>query len=59
MEEYIIQTAKLSEWQKWLNQWRHSYNIDIISAQFIAGVLNDGVLEVAICLKRTPKEDKC
>lgn len=29
IEEYIFRRAKLIEWQKWLNQWRHDYVIDI------------------------------
>ena len=25
--EFIFKTAKLIEWQKWLNQWRHTYSL--------------------------------
>lgn len=34
MEEYIIKTGTESDWQKWLNQWRHNYNIEIVSALY-------------------------
>lgn len=54
MEEYIIKTGSLSDWQKWLNQWKHNYILEIITAQFIVTSLE--YTEIAICLKRTPKE---
>ena len=30
MEEYIFEEALFIEWQKWLNQWRHDYELEII-----------------------------
>ena len=29
MGEFIFKTGKLIEWQKWLNQWRHDYDLII------------------------------
>jgi hypothetical protein len=46
--DFVIQRASLIEWQKWLNQWMHTYsNIEIISS-----VIHDNN-EVTIILKRT------
>jgi hypothetical protein len=31
--DFVITRAKLIEWQKWLNQWIHTYkNIEIINS---------------------------
>lgn len=30
MEEYICETEDVKMWQKWLNQWRHEYKIEIL-----------------------------
>jgi len=30
MEEYIFKEATFIEWQKWLNQWKHDYNFEIL-----------------------------
>jgi hypothetical protein len=49
MDEYIIIQAPMKDWQKWLNQWKHEYKIDIISAQFLPMI---GGTEIAICLRR-------
>lgn len=29
--DYVIDTKSESEWQKCLNQWKHKYNIEVIS----------------------------
>lgn len=31
MSEYILKKAVLVEWQKWLNQWKHKYELIIHS----------------------------
>jgi len=36
MSEFIFKTAKHIEWQKWLNQWKHKYEL-IIHATSIDG----------------------
>ena len=51
MEEYILKTANVIDWQKWLNQWRHTYELEIISMQESLRYDN----HVTILLKRTPK----
>ncbi len=30
LEEYICETEDVKMWQKWLNQWRHEYKIEIL-----------------------------
>ena len=30
MEEYVFQEGTFIEWQKWLNQWRHDYTLEIL-----------------------------
>jgi hypothetical protein len=35
-DEYIIKEAEPIEWQKWLNQWKHEYNIEVITSAFAA-----------------------
>ncbi len=49
MEEYILKTASNEEWQKWLNQWKHTYVIEFINTH----LNNDG--KATILIKRTPK----
>jgi len=48
MEEYVFETVTLIEWQKWLNQWRHDYKLEIV---YIKTEGNDAT----ILLKRTKK----
>ena len=48
--EYILKQAELSEWQKWLNQWKHTYDIEIIKMDAIAYPLKT---EVVMLIKRT------
>ena len=33
MEEYIFKEAPFIDWQKWLNQWKHDYNIEIMDIE--------------------------
>ena len=28
--DYIFKTASNAEWQKWLNQWKHEYTVEIM-----------------------------
>ncbi len=49
MKEYIFRTTTTIEWQKWLNQWKHIYELDILK---IVHVSTDNV---TIYLIRTPK----
>jgi hypothetical protein len=45
--DFVIQRAKLIDWQKWLNQWGHTYqDIEIINS-----VIHDNG-ECTIILKR-------
>lgn len=32
IDEYFIETAPEKQWQMWLNQWRHTYKIEILAA---------------------------
>lgn len=32
IDEYFIETASEKQWQMWLNQWRHTYKIEILAA---------------------------
>ncbi len=52
MGEFIFKTGELIEWQKWLNQWRHNYELKI---HFIE--IKDGVncTIATILLERTKK----
>lgn len=52
-EEYILKTASNEDWQKWLNQWRHNYTIEILSMVHCSHSDNN---HVTILIKRTPKE---
>jgi hypothetical protein len=50
MEEYICRTAISGEWQKWLNQWKHIYEIEIISMSATDNT-------TTILIKRKKKEE--
>jgi hypothetical protein len=50
--EYILKQAELPEWQKWLNQWKHTYNIEVIKMNAIAYPTRT---EVVMLIKRTKK----
>lgn len=50
MKEYIFKTTNQTEWQKWLNQWKHDYELDILK-------IVDKGKEVTIYLTRQRKED--
>lgn len=52
MGEYILKTASASDWQKRLNQWKHTYNIDIISMDSFE---KDGVVLVTMLINRKEK----
>ena len=52
MEEYIFKKASRSEWQKWLNQWKHDYDLEIMKI-----VNHHKADQCTIYLKRTPKEN--
>jgi len=45
-EDYIFQNASLIDWQKWFNQWKHDYKLEILNSM----IFSDGV---TILLKRT------
>lgn len=49
MEQYIFKTTDITEWQKWLNQWRHEYTIEILK------IVHDSPDQVSIYLIRTSK----
>jgi hypothetical protein len=49
MVDYVLATAKQIEWQKWLNQWKHIYEIEVIS-MCVTGNDNGAV---TILIKRT------
>ena len=49
MEEYVFEEAKFIEWQKWLNQWRHDYTLEILHTE----IKGDNAV---ILLKRTRKK---
>lgn len=53
--EYICETKIDKDWQKQLNQWKHMYNINIIS---MVHCLRDmyGTNSVCIILTRSKKE---
>ena len=46
MGEYIVKTASASDWQKWLNQWRHKYKIEIVS------MCSHSDAFITMCIKR-------
>lgn len=46
MEEYVFEEALFIEWQKWLNQWKHDYSIEILHTE----IKED---KAVILLKRT------
>ena len=48
MDEYIIESAPIKQWQMWLNQWKHKYDIEILSTAF------DGA-ELLMVIKRTAR----
>ena len=50
MEDYVFRTAPLIDWQKWLNQWRHEYKLEVLSNEL------DGLGNSTILLKRTLKK---
>lgn len=47
--EYIIETKPEKEWQKQLNQWRHDYEINIISMNTNYNITS---IYITICLTR-------
>ena len=49
MKEYIFKTAYLTDWQKWLNQWKHDYELKILK------IVHKTDEQVTIYLIRTPK----
>ena len=49
MGEYIVKTASASDWQKWLNQWRHKYKIEIVSMNTVEFARE---MLVTMCIKR-------
>lgn len=51
MEEYVFEEAEFIVWQKWLNQWRHDYILEILHTE----IKGDKAI---ILLKRTPKKHK-
>ncbi len=51
MGEYILKTATHAEWQKWLNQWKHKYELDVLSMS--ESLRHDD--SITILLLRTPK----
>ena len=53
MEEYKIITGTGSECQKWLNQWKHEFELKIISMSVIVTDLE--IKEIIILLTRTKK----
>jgi len=53
MDEYRIIDNTPPEAQKKLNQWRHDYDIDIISMSSVAGMMG---CTIQILIKRTPKK---
>ncbi len=53
--EYIIETKSEKDWQKQLNQWRHDYEINVISmisANNPYDIRIDNSRYVTICLTR-------
>jgi ketosteroid isomerase-like protein len=48
MEEYVFEEAEFIMWQKWLNQWRHTYKLEILHIE----IKGDNAV---ILLKRTLK----
>jgi hypothetical protein len=48
-DEYIIKEAEPIEWQKWLNQWKHEFIIDIIDSHFVTYPLKTTLW---MCIKR-------
>jgi len=53
MEEYKIITGTASDCQKWLNQWKHEYILNIISMNTVHVAGNNPL--VTILLTRTKK----
>lgn len=49
MGEYILKTASASDWQKWLNQWKHKYNIDIVNMDSFE---KEGIVFVTMLINR-------
>lgn len=49
MGEYILKTASAIEWQKWLNQWRHTYSINVISMDSFE---KEGIVLVTMLINR-------
>lgn len=52
--KYILETKSKAEWQKQLNQWKHKYDLYVIS--MLDGGSINGILQVTILLLRTEKE---
>lgn len=48
-DEYIIKEAEPIEWQKWLNQWKHEFVIEVINSQFVTYPLKTTLW---MCIKR-------
>ena len=54
--EYIIETKPEKDWQKQLNQWRHDYEINVISMTSTKITnLNLYSYDITICLTRKRK----
>jgi len=53
MEEYIIETKLEKEWQKHLNQWKHEFHLEIVSA---IPIRSGELRSICIVLKRTKRE---
>ena len=45
--DYIFERKELKEWQKWFNQWKHDYKLEIIAQE----IWDDDT--VTILLRRT------
>lgn len=52
MGEYILKTASTSDWQKWLNQWRHNYTIEVKSMDSFE---KEGAVFVTMLIERREK----
>jgi type II secretory pathway component PulM len=52
MQEYIFKTATNEELQKWLNQWKHKYEIEILKIHV------HKLDTTTIYIIRTPKQNK-
>ena len=46
--DFVFKQATTDEWQKWMNQWKHNYELEIINS-----FIHPNTSNLTILLKRT------